>query len=175
MAEQAKALDTSIKAPASLSMPLGFPNLYSTSGSGPARVSEAAPQSAEGAVGRSGSEIDRGTLLVGQGISFSGEVSSCDRLIVEGTIQAKLQKCQHIIIAETGIFNGEASTENADVRGRFEGELVVRKRLLIRAGGQVSGKISYREIEIEAGGKISGGIEELGAPDLTLPLLSARA
>jgi hypothetical protein len=26
----------------------------------------------------------------------------------------------HVIIAETGVFNGTASTENADVRGRFE-------------------------------------------------------
>ena len=39
------------------------------------------------------------------------------------------------------------------------GELVVRKRLLIRAGGHVSGTISYGEIEIEAGGKISGNIQ----------------
>jgi cytoskeletal protein CcmA (bactofilin family) len=58
------------------------------------------------------------TLIIGEGISLSGEVTSCDRLIVEGTIEAKLEKCQHVIIAETGVFNGNASTENADVRER---------------------------------------------------------
>ena len=47
----------------------------------------------------------------------------------------------------------------ADVHGRFEGELVVSKRLLIRAGGHVSGQITYGEIEIESGGAISGAIE----------------
>src|SRR5207244_12176347 len=88
-------------------------------------------------------------------------VTSGERSIVEGTIEARLQKCQHVIIAETGVFNGHASTENADVRGHFEGELVVRKRLLIRAGGHVSGTITYGEIEIESGGKITGGIEEI--------------
>jgi hypothetical protein len=46
------------------------------------------------------------------------------------------------------------------VRGRFRGELVVRKRLLIRAGGHVSGTITYGEVEIESGGKISGAIQE---------------
>ena len=56
--------------------------------------------------------------------------------------------------------SGHAATENADVRGRFEGQLVVRKRLLIRAGGHVSGTITYGEIEIESGGKITGVIEE---------------
>jgi len=126
-------------------------------------VSESRQQTSDGSVGSRGHEVDRRTLIIGPGISLSGEVTSCDRLIVEGTIEAQLQKCQHVIIAETGVFNGQASTENADVRGRFEGELIVRKRLLIRAGGHVSGTITYGEIEIESGGKISGVIEEVGA------------
>ena len=99
---------------------------------------------------------------------MTGEVNSCDRLVVEGSIQATLQKCQHVIIAETGVFNGHASTENADVRGRFDGDLVVRKRLLIRAGGHVSGTVTYGEIEIEAGGGISGTIEQAGASNADL-------
>jgi cytoskeletal protein CcmA (bactofilin family) len=99
-------------------------------------------------------------MIVGPGMSFKGEITSCDRLIVEGSITATLPKCQHVIIAETGVFSGHASTDNADVRGHFNGELVVRKRLLIRAGGQVSGNITYGEIEIESGGTISGTIDK---------------
>lgn len=79
-------------------------------------------------------QVDRRTMIVGPGMAFAGEIGSCDRLIVEGSIDATLPKCQHVIIGETGLFNGHVSTENADVHGRFEGELVVRKRLLIRAG-----------------------------------------
>ena len=93
-------------------------------------------------------------------MSVSGDIGSRDRLIVEGSITASLPKCQHVMIAETGVFSGHASTDNADVRGRFDGELVVRKRLLIRAGGHVSGNVTYGEIEIESGGGISGTIEK---------------
>ena len=132
-------------------------------------------QSTERAVASRDNEVDRRTLIVGQEISLSGEVASCDRLIVEGTIEAKLQKCQHVMIAETGVFNGHASTENADVRGRFEGELVVRKRLLIRAGGHVSGTVTYGEIEIESGGKITGVIEEMAPGNLFTGALPIRA
>ena len=110
-------------------------------------------------VGSRDDGIDPRTLIVGRGISFSGDVASCDRLVVEGSIEANLQNCQSLIIAETGIFRGNGSTEDADVRGRIEGDLVVYKRLLIRAGGHVSGTITYGEIEIEAGGKISGAIQ----------------
>ena len=127
-----------------------------------------------GAAGGRTNEVDRRTLIIGQGISLAGEVNSCDRLIVEGAIEATLQKCQHVIIAETGVFNGTASTENADVRGRFEGELVVSKRLLIRTGGQVLGKINYGEIEIESGGEISGTIEKAGVAN-TMPARLSRS
>lgn len=98
-------------------------------------------------------------LAVGQGVSLSGEVRSCARLIIEGNVEANLHDCHDVDIAETGFFKGVASIDNAEVRGRFEGDLVVRKRLLIRATGHVSGKITYSEIEIEQGGRISGEIE----------------
>ena len=105
--------------------------------------------------------VDARTLIVGREISFSGDVTSCERLIIEGSIEVNLQNCQTMMIAETGIFRGNGSTENADVRGR-EGDLVVHKRLLIRASGHVSGTITYGEIEIEAGGRISGVIQASG-------------
>jgi cytoskeletal protein CcmA (bactofilin family) len=104
-------------------------------------------------------QIEARTLVVGAGMSLSGTITSCDRLIAEGTVDAKLDGCQHVIIAQTGVFRGNMCTDSADVHGRFEGELVVQERLLVRAGGQVSGTVSYGEIEIECGGRISGQIE----------------
>ena len=47
----------------------------------------------------------------------------------------------------------------AEIRGRFEGTLTVRKRLFIRATGRVMGTIRYGQIEVERGGRISGDIE----------------
>ena len=105
--------------------------------------------------------VDVRTLIVGREVSFSGEVSSCDRLIVEGTVHAKIEGCENLTIADSGEFEGYASSQSVDVRGRFSGDLIVLRRLLIRATGRVSGKISYREIDIERGGQISGKIRAL--------------
>ncbi len=66
-------------------------------------------QRADQRVGSMGDVIEARKLVVGQGISLSGEIISCDRLVVEGRIQANLQKCQHMTIAETGLFDGNAA------------------------------------------------------------------
>jgi cytoskeletal protein CcmA (bactofilin family) len=103
--------------------------------------------------------IEPKTLIVGPGISLSGEINSCDRLEVAGSVQAKLQDCRRMTITETGLFDGSAEIDEAEVYGRFEGDLVVRNRLFIRATGRVSGTTRYGQIEIEAGGRISGAIQ----------------
>ena len=51
-------------------------------------------------------QVDRRTMIVGPGLAFTGEIACCDRLIVEGSIDASLPKCQHVIIAETGLSTG---------------------------------------------------------------------
>jgi cytoskeletal protein CcmA (bactofilin family) len=96
-------------------------------------------------------------------------------LLVEGSVEANLQNCRDVDIAESGLFKGSATIDNADVRGTFEGSLTVRKRLLIRAGGQVSGTIRYGQIEIEAGGRISGDVQVNPDSDVIAELPNARA
>ena len=114
-------------------------------------------------------------LIVGREISLSGEITSCDKLIVEGSVEANLQNCHEIEIAESGLFKGTASIDEAEVRGRFEGELVVRRRLLIRSGGKVVGTIRYGQIEIECGGQISGEIQAQPSDEFALDTPGARA
>jgi cytoskeletal protein CcmA (bactofilin family) len=101
-------------------------------------------------------DVEVGTLIIGREISFIGQITACNRLVIEGIVEASLQGCQEVLIGETGFFKGQARTENAEVSGRMEGELIVRKRLLIRAAGHVSGTTTYGEIEIERGGRIVG-------------------
>lgn len=118
-------------------------------------------------------EADVRTLIIGPGVSVKGEITSCNRLIVEGKIEAKLADCPNVIIKEGGLFNGESTTDDADVHGCFEGNLVVRNRLLVRASGRVSGTIAYGELEVERGGEISGEIKHEGKATVS-PLKRAQ-
>lgn len=106
-----------------------------------------------------GGKTIRRVLTVGSDILLKGEIATCDRLVIEGKVDATLNDVHTVEITETGSFKGSAQIEDAEISGLFEGDLVVRGRLVIYGSGKVRGKISYGEIEIERGGEISGEIK----------------
>ncbi|HLJ19564.1 MAG TPA: polymer-forming cytoskeletal protein, partial [Stellaceae bacterium] len=121
-------------------------------------------------------EAEMRKLIVGREISLAGEITSCDRLVVEGSVEANLANCRDIEISDTGVFKGSASIEEAEIRGRFDGVLNVRRRLLIRASGRVKGTVRYGQIEIECGGQISGDVQaQPTSGDLPSSLTDSRS
>jgi cytoskeletal protein CcmA (bactofilin family) len=138
----------------------------------PARPAEA-PRPAPPAPMPRRSETEVRKLIVGREISLSGEINSCDVLVVEGSVEANLQNCRDVDISETGLFKGSASIDAAEVHGRFEGTLTVRGRLFIRSTGRVTGTIRYGQLEVEFGGQISGDIQ--AQPEEVISGLGVRA
>jgi cytoskeletal protein CcmA (bactofilin family) len=105
-----------------------------------------------------GMKTNKRILTVGNDILLKGEIATCDRLVIEGMVDASLKDVHTVEISETGSFKGTAEIEDAEISGLFEGDLIVRNRLTIYSTGKVRGKISYGEIEIERGGELSGEI-----------------
>jgi len=112
---------------------------------------------------KSGKTIRR-VLTVGSDILLKGEIATCDRLVIEGKVDATLNDVHTVEITESGSFKGSAQIEDAEISGLFEGDLVVRGRLVIYSSGKVRGKITYGEIEIERGGELSGEIKAGSQP-----------
>ena len=114
-------------------------------------------------------------LIVGPDIKMKGvEVNDCDTLVVEGRIEATLD-ARALQIAEKGVFSGTVAVDSAEIHGRLEGELTVRKQLIVHATGRVSGKIRYARIKVEEGAELSGEISVLErVPAATLPKRTAQ-
>lgn len=106
-------------------------------------------------------------LTVGRGLSLSGEITACDVLVVEGKVEAKLTDGKLLEITESGQFKGSVEIENADIAGRYDGQLVVHGRLTVRGTGRVSGMVKYGELEINAGGQIIGELQVVGDAQAT--------
>jgi cytoskeletal protein CcmA (bactofilin family) len=95
-------------------------------------------------------------LIIGEGITMSGEIEHCDHLIVEGTVQATLKDAKLLDISEAGVFYGTVDIEEATIAGRFEGDINVAGRLTVKASGVITGSIRYKELAIEAGATLEG-------------------
>jgi cytoskeletal protein CcmA (bactofilin family) len=109
----------------------------------------------------SGSPTEGRSLVVGREIRLSGEITSCERLVVEGNVEADLTDSRSLEISDHGSFKGNAKVEICEVAGHFQGELTVNETLVVKASGRIEGKLRYREMEIERGGKIVGFLEQL--------------
>jgi cytoskeletal protein CcmA (bactofilin family) len=128
-----------------------------------------------GLPGEGASAAEMRKLIVGRDISLSGEIASCDMLVVEGTVEAKLRDGRTIEISDGGLFKGSVEIDEADIGGRFEGDITVRGTLRVRAGGRINGSIRYGQLEVEQGGQLTGTIEVLGGGKLAKTELAAAS
>ncbi len=102
-------------------------------------------------------------LTVGNGVRLkSAAIEDCDTLIVEGQVEATID-CSTLQIATDGVYRGKATVHTAEIEGRFEGELYVHERLILRSSGHIQGKICYGKLLVEEGGVLGGEISTLDA------------
>ena len=68
-------------------------------------------------------------------------------------------KTDNVVIGATGDCKGNIETHNADIWGKFDGEIKASGTLTIQEQGSLSGNIEYQNLQIKLGGKISGDIK----------------
>ena len=124
-------------------------------------AANAAPAPSETTIEPKAADRKESKLVVGHDIKIKGvEISDCDTLVVEGRVEATLDS-RVLEIAEHGVFQGTIAVDQAEIRGRFEGEITVRKQLIVHSSGKVSGKIRYAKIKMEEGAEIAGDLAVL--------------
>lgn len=116
---------------------------------------------------------DEGRLTVGRDIRLSGELKSCESLIVEGVVNLDLQGTKYLEVLEGGTFAGSAMVDSAEIAGSFEGDLTVTGLLVIHPSGRINGNITTSELQLERGGMICGNLQMTGKPNDRASRLSA--
>ncbi|WP_052716023.1 polymer-forming cytoskeletal protein [Magnetospira sp. QH-2] len=149
---------------------------------GPAPAMPAAPYRAE--IARRQTEIpgrgaekpksvvdteDPKRLVVGRDIRLKGEITACERLVIEGEVEVTVSGAKLIEVLPSGLFKGDVDVERAEISGRFEGNLTAREELTIHEGGKVIGSVQYGKIVIESGGEVSGDMMSLGSDKKSYP------
>ncbi len=110
---------------------------------------------------RAEADVDGKRLIIGKQIRMKGELSGCERLIVEGSVDATVTDVKSIEVSTSGTFKGNAEVESAVIAGTYEGSLKVRGHLEVAASGVVKGSVSYKTVAVANGGRLLGTIESI--------------
>ncbi len=111
------------------------------------------------AAARAAADSDGKSLIVGKAIRMKGEIAGCERLIIEGQVDATLSEVKTIEVTAGGQFKGTAEVDSAVIAGVYEGSLKVAGHLEVASTGAIKGSVSYKTIMVANGGKLEGTIE----------------
>lgn len=99
--------------------------------------------------------ISRATKVVGD-LHFTGELQLEGK--VTGNIIAEDEKDAKLVIAETGVVEGEVRSPVVVVNGKVIGNIYSSKHLELAAKGNVTGTIHYHSIEMVKGAQVNGNM-----------------
>lgn len=101
----------------------------------------------------------QGKASVGEGVHVIGDIHDCRQVDVQGFMEGKIE-ADILIIHEKGRVKGVIKAERAEIHGEVDGEMTIADRLDIHATGLVAGTVNYGELSVEAGGRITGQLDQ---------------
>ena len=99
--------------------------------------------------------ISRATKVVGD-MYFTGELQLEGK--VTGNIIAEDEKDAKLVIADTGLVEGEIRAPVVIVNGKVVGNIYSSKHIELAAKGNVTGTVHYQSIEMVKGAQLNGSM-----------------
>jgi len=98
--------------------------------------------------------------VIGETLHFKGELSAGEDLVVEGTVEGKVNqgKCC-LTVKPKGTLLANVNATKIFIEGRVEGDLSATVSVTIRESGNVTGNIVAPKIAIHEGATFNGSIE----------------
>lgn len=119
-------------------------------------------------------EDKKDCLLIGEGVSITGNISLQGTIYVYGDVNGEII-AREIHVGESGKVTGNVKVDLADVKGEIVNSIQVKEVLVVRSTGRISGNISYKSLEIEHGGVIDGKIEKVAPGQEYTPVAASVA
>lgn len=100
----------------------------------------------------------RGLTLLMEGTSVQGELAADGDLRVDGNVYGRVTCKATLIIGGEGAVEGDVSTENMRVAGKFKGNADVSGELQLEATAVIDGDLTVSALDVEDGAKLNGRV-----------------
>jgi len=86
-----------------------------------------------------------------EGTTITGDISTKAGMRIDGNVTGNIKTPSKVVLGETGIIKGTLECENADIEGKFSGNMTISGTLTLRATAQVDGDVVAGKLAIEPG------------------------
>ena len=100
--------------------------------------------------------------IIGAGTVIEGDIKSDGDVRIDGTLNGSLIIKGKLVLGTTGMVDGEASCQNADISGTINGKIKVAELLSLKATSKLTGDITTNKLSIEPGANFSGSCAMAG-------------
>ncbi|WP_428741628.1 bactofilin family protein [Tenacibaculum sp.] len=101
--------------------------------------------------------------VIGQNTKITGEIISEGDFRIDGTLEGTIQTSGRVVIGNTGLIKGKVECTNADVEGKFSGELLVSNTLTVKSTAVITGDVVIGKLSVEPGAAFNATCAMKGA------------
>ena len=105
--------------------------------------------------------------IIGKNTSFVGDIISEGDFRIDGKVEGTIKTSGRVILGKSGSIKGKVECNNADIEGKFSGELIVNSLLTLKATATISGDVIISKLSVEPGAEFNatcsmkGSVKEL--------------
>ncbi|MCF6139786.1 polymer-forming cytoskeletal protein [Flavobacterium sp. K77] len=95
------------------------------------------------------------TNRIVEGTTIKGDIISQADFRLDGHLVGNFQTAGKIVIGPAGSVTGDIICKNADIEGKFEGNIKVQELLSVKAKASIQGQVTVGKLAVEPGATFS--------------------
>ncbi len=88
---------------------------------------------------------------IGQKTKIKGDIISEGDFRIDGALEGSVKTSGKVVIGKDGSITGKIECVNADIEGKFSGELMVSNILSLKSSAHIEGQVQVAKLAIEPG------------------------
>ncbi len=95
--------------------------------------------------------MDVGHTTLGKGCDITGKLTFDGTVQIDGRVDGEIEAQETVLVGESAVVKAQITADSVIITGKVTGDITARRRLEIRAPGQVNGNIATPSLIVHDG------------------------
>ncbi len=109
------------------------------------------------------SELSKEQNKISHGTKIKGDIEAMGCFRIDGSVEGTIKTPAKVVIGKEGVISGDLECENADIEGKFSGNLKISGTLSLRSTAVIEGDAVVGKLAVEPGATFNATCTMRGA------------